>query len=169
MRIKTKHILIGLLVGVGLLAAAFYGLIVYLQYDFSNEQVVTTDILVTESWTDIVPESPMNVSKQIQTVYLEIKGYKLDNHQAASWEIKLPDGTVIKPELQLIDGSGNTFILEHGSHLLRQDVDLIGFSITANNGGNTKIPDDRTYTKLRIRSDKPFRCSKIIWSNRNLK
>ena len=73
--------------------------------------------------------------------------------------IRLPDGSLTIPEIQLIDSDGNAHKLEYSG--FRGD-ELIRFA----------LPEQSTikeYRGIRIRSDKPINCKEIIWSCFNLK
>ncbi len=127
-------------------------------------QIVATGLPVTSEWTEISPALPMKVEKQIQRLFLIIDDYRfddLDDH----WQLRLSNGIIIKPEIQILDEFGKVYDLQDGTRV----GNSIGFSPKRKNTGFNTFPADRTYTKIRIRSDEPFQCSKMIWSNKNLK
>jgi hypothetical protein len=67
--------------------------------------------------------------------------------------VRLPDGTLVQPEVQLLDTAGKTYALKYYGFFGRQ---LIMFT----------LPDQltgRDYSTVRIRSDKPIRSKEIIW------
>ncbi len=139
----------------------FGGLVAYTMYKSKSvNQVIATDVLVSSEWTEITPSSSMKVNRQVQSVVFIIDGYR-HNVSDKIWQIKLPDGTVVKPEVQIFDEYGNLYDL-HDSGRSNNDINFTSES-------NAEFSEDRNYTKIRIRSDKPFQVSKIIWRNRNLK
>ena len=156
-----KKVIISILIGVGCLLVLFGGLFAYAIYESKSvDQVVATDVLVSSEWTEITPDSLMKVNRQIQSLVFVIDGYKHDVSDKI-WQIKLPDGTVVKPEVQIFDEYGNVYCL--------QDSGRSNNDINFTPEGTAEFPKDKNYTKIRIRSDKPFQVSKVIWQNRNLK
>jgi len=74
---------------------------------------------------------------------------------------RFPDGTLGMPDVQLADQEGNVFPLHF---LMVHHRDRTGSSVMGGAGfGAPDLPTDRSYGKVRIRSDKPMKCSKIIW------
>ncbi|HKQ54028.1 MAG TPA: hypothetical protein VJT74_16750 [Pyrinomonadaceae bacterium] len=71
--------------------------------------------------------------------------------------VRLKDGTIVKPEVQLVDQYGNVF--DAGVQMAASPSDNNG-SIT---GYVPRLPRDRLYTKVRVRSDKPLKVSRIFW------
>jgi len=156
-----KKAIVSILIGLGCLLVLVGGFVAYAMYKSKSvNQVVATDVLVSPEWTEITPGSSMKVNRQIQAVVLIIDDYR---HNASDkiWQIKLPDGTVVKPEVQIFDEYGNVYDL-HDSGRSNHDINFTPKS-------SAEFPEDRNYTKIRIRSDKPFQISKVIWRNRNLK
>src|SRR5258705_194650 len=80
-----------------------------------------------------------------------------------AWGVRLPDGSISTPEVQLVDEYGNTFNLDQPSmfsptsHFTQR-----GFSLR-------DLPQDRVYRAVRIRSDKPIQYSRIMWRCENHK
>lgn len=68
--------------------------------------------------------------------------------------------TVVSPEIQLVDEHGNIFALTDGAKYPHPSVyeKRMSYSVARDN-----LPQDRVYTKVRIRSDKPLRSSGIFW------
>ena len=160
-----KKAIVSILIGLGCLLVLFGGFVAYAIYKSKSvNQVVATDVLVSSEWTEITPSSSMKVNRQIQSVVFIIDSYR-HNVYDKIWQIKLPDGTVVKPEVQIFDEYGNVYDLHDGG---RSNND-INFKPENDTERYTTFPEDRNYTKIRIRSDKPFQVSKVIWRNRNLK
>ena len=156
-----KKAIVYILTGLSCLLVLFGGLVAYAIYESKSvNQIVATDVLVFSEWAEITPSSSMKVDRQIQAVVLIIDGYR-HNVSDNKWQIKLLDGTVVKPEVRIFDEYGNVYDL-HDSGRSNNDINFT----PANRAG---LPEDRNYTKIRIRSDKAFQVSKIIWRNRNLK
>lgn len=126
---------------------------------------IANNILVSPEWTKITPMPSMEIKKNLQAVLIHIEGCWRNFHEK---NFRLSDGTIIKPEVEIIDEYGNEYHLRSGRSGIsplspdseKWIVDYIGFY------GQT--PKDRNYAQIRIRSDKPFQCS-ISWYDYNLK
>lgn len=160
------YILVGILVIFGGLIALYYGINYLVASSLKPiQQIIATNISVTSQWVEIIPESPMKVNKQmIQRLFLIIDGYEFDESND-NWQLKISDGTIVEPEIQILDEYGKVYDLHNGTRI----GNLVGFYPKRNGDRFNGFPADRTYTKIRIRSNEPFLCSKIIWSNKRLK
>jgi hypothetical protein len=74
------------------------------------DQDVTGQILISSEWTEIVPKKPFHVERQIQIIVLDLD--KSINLQRDGWGIVLSDGSVVTPEVELVDQEGNIYPLE---------------------------------------------------------
>jgi len=156
-----KKVVVSILVGLGCLLIMFGGVIAYIFYNAKTaEQIVATNVAVSSEWFEITPDSAMKPKKQVQEVVFVIDGYKSD-FSDKTFQIKLPDGTIVNPDVQILDEFGNVYELKH-SGFLNNDINY-----TPKN--SLGFLEDRNYSKIRIRSDKPFQISKVIWRNANLK
>ena len=91
----------------------------------------------------------------------------------------MPDGNVVNPEVQIVDEFGeikerpDVYGLIHQLHGGSYGVTPVGGDSNlwrVNRAGYSgKLPKDREYHSVLVRSDKPFRCSQIVWHNYNLK
>lgn len=82
--------------------------------------------------------------------------------------LQLPNGKTFIPELQIQGLDGNWYDLESGSYGV-SDIDLEKNIAKANSASFRVKSDQKEYLKVRIRSNEPFICSKVIWKNYNLK
>ena len=113
---------------------------------------------ITSEWLEIKADPALKFSGKTPLVILKLEGYAPD---FGSQKLRYPDGTLAAPEVQLIDDQGNVFPLYL---LMAQHRDRTGSNAMGGAGfGNLDLPRDRSYVKLRIRSEKPINCSKIIW------
>jgi hypothetical protein len=105
---------------------------------------------ISSEWLEIMPEQPLRVERQIQYLTLDVA----DPFEPVydNWSLRLNDGSVVRPEVQLVD--------EHGSvyNLTSPALDNKGIAF-----GNSDLPSDRVYPVVRIRSDKPIKLSRIYW------
>jgi hypothetical protein len=156
-----KKAFVSILIGLACLLVLSGGFVAYAIYKSKSvDQVIATDILVSSEWTEITPDSSMKVKRQVQAIVFIIDDYKHDVFDKI-WQIELPNGTVVKPEVQIFDGYGNVYDLQDGGRS-NNDINFTPKS-------TAEFPKDRNYTKIRIRSDKSFQVSKVLWRNRNLK
>jgi hypothetical protein len=131
-------------------------------------QRIAQDVLVTVEWSEFVLNLPRRPRNRLQEISLEIEGC---SYHTEKDELVLSDGTVIQLEkeiyVEILDDRGDKYRLESGNYgISSRDaasetwaIDTVGFS----------MPPNDTYIGLRIRSDKPFGCKRIVWHNYNLK
>jgi hypothetical protein len=114
---------------------------------------------ITSEWLEIKPEPGLKFSGKTPLVILKLEGdYAPD---FSSQKLRYPDGTFGALELQLTDDQGNVFPLYL---LMAQHRDRSGSNAMGGAGfGSLDLPRDRSFSKLRIRSEKPMKCYKIIW------
>jgi len=107
-------------------------------------------------WKEIVPLNPLKTEKCSQYVIIKkAKDEVADVVSMSEWDkIRLINGGVVKPELEILDNHDSVFPLK--ATLLMRGI--IGYSPRDQVG----FPERSVYKKVRIKSDKPFRCS-ISW------
>ena len=134
-----------ILVGVGLLT-------------WDSEVTVSGPVTISSEWAELTPRKPLVPAKQYQLILLEVdpsEALVVDNLHLE--HIQLGNGIHLKPEIQLIDSQGNVFVAE----VYRSPVpSYLDNSIV---GNVESLPQDRKYTKVRVRSNAPVRLSRIIW------
>ena len=159
-RLKTSLITLGtvcLVVLVGLLLHSGYKRMGPLP-NFTDRDIAGATTITSE-WLEIKPDPALKASSKMSLVILELEGdYAPD---FGSQKLRYPDGTLGVPDVQLIDEQGNVFPLHF---LMVHHRDRSGSNAIGGAGfGASDLPGDRSYSKLRIRSDKTMKCSKIIW------
>ena len=114
---------------------------------------------ITSQWLEIGPTPALKPSGKTSFVILELEGDYTPDFQAQM--LRFPDGSLGMPEVQLVDQQGNVFPLHF---LMVHHRDRTGSNVMGGAGfGSPDLPTDRSYGKVRVRSDKPVQCSKIIW------
>jgi hypothetical protein len=114
---------------------------------------------ITSQWLEIGPAPALTPSGKHSLVILELEGDYTPDFQAQM--LHFPDGSLGMPEVQLVDDQGHVFPLHF---LMVHHRDRTGSNVMGGAGfGAPDLPIDRSYSKLRVRSDKPIKCSKIIW------
>ena len=122
---------------------------------------LATNINVSDEWTEISPETPLQNRRIAGEVVIALPNYRAERG-GGDFEIKLPDGRVVHPQIELIDGSGNVLELTHSGFTYTGDRDLVVFTPK---GG---FPSAE-YKTLRIRSDQPFTLERLFWRERDPK
>ena len=149
-----KYILIAL----GFLVLLYAGYIVYSLLTRQIDREIAGNLSISSEWVEITPRPPLKARNRTQTVILYIDGYKRDIADTRS-QIIMPDGTVLNPEVEVIDEYGKVYPLRIGQWLSGG----VGFSRDSDPGSNSRFPQDRTYSKVRIRSAQPFKVVKVFW------
>jgi len=123
-----------------------------------SDRNITGATVITSEWLEIT--TPMlKVVGKTPLVILELEGDYVPDFGAR--KLRYPDGTFSAPEVQLVDEQGNVFPLYL---LMAHHRDRTGSNAMGGAGfGSLDLPRDRSYVKLRIRSEKPMKVSKIIW------
>lgn len=157
--IKKVATVIGAVIALaGLLVTSF---IVYLYFtNRSFEQTIARNLSVTAEWTEIRPDPPLRMRRDVGELGMTIPNYQDD--RGGPIEIKLPDGRIVHPQIELTTARGNVFELEHSGFAFGWE-DRIIFTTKG-----AALPDT-TYTDVRIRSDEPFTCDRLFWIERNPK
>ncbi len=116
----------------------------------SVAQEIALDFVINSDWQEIKPTKPMKIEKRFQRIRLEIKcQQKTDLYD---WNWMLPDGTLISPEIQIVDEFGNVFQLEGGQANVHPGIEF-ELPIVLVFARPESLPDDRVYGKIRIRND----------------
>ncbi|MFL6373747.1 MAG: hypothetical protein ACJ73D_03670 [Pyrinomonadaceae bacterium] len=155
---------------VGLLIAAFFGSVVviyvaFLVYiNFPNDQVIARNVKVTNEWTELVIDPPVSAHNRDQ--YVTLRTYGIDFQAAGFDGVHLKNGTVLNPDIELIDVDDTTQSLHpSGADQGHFAVDAV-FSPVKDSMGFVK---NRRFARLRIRSDVPFDCERLAWVDYNPK
>jgi hypothetical protein len=137
-------------------------------------------ITISSNWVEITPDKPMKPSHQTQYVILEVSDAHTsyttpydpnDKSWDQSWAMRFPDGSLVRPEVQIVDEYGKVYDLKSPSftHKDRTKGDAMGgmgFTRSFDPSIDSNLPKDRVYRTVRIRSDRPIHCSRIIWECR---
>lgn len=127
-----------------------------------SEEIVSGPVSLSSQWTEFIPGKPLRPLKQSQEIVLDVdpsEGLIEDNLHLK--RIQLSNGLLLRPQIQLVDSQGNVFDAE----VSRYPVPSLyknGIS-----GYVSSLPQDREFTKIRVRSDSPVRLSRIVWHCHN--
>ena len=131
-------------------------------------QPISGSVEIGSDWVEIVPPQPLKPYGDTNWLNLEIIDYEKDNptNDEEGKILNLADGRKSKVEAFLYDDKGEGYELQIGG----TSTGITFYRKMAINvtDGNPKykavrFPVDRTYTKLKIRSEIPLRCNKIEW------
>jgi hypothetical protein len=156
-----RKILLITLVVIGVAVLVVLGWSLYTFATMQSDRDVATGVNIFADWLEITPQPPLKATKQVQHLIILVDGYKRSIDDTRN-RLPLPDGTMADPEVELVDEGGNTYGLQPS--LLVSG----GVGYTGDYAPHSSLPQNKSFTKVRIRSDNPFRAAKIIWQNQNL-
>lgn len=116
------------------------------------DQTIRRDATLTSEWTEITPEKPLKTERQQQEIVLYLAEPFSGDFEAKG--VRLADGSIVHPEVQLVDTSGRTYDLKYYGF---RGHELIRFTLKDQLKG-------KEFRTVRIRSEKPIHCKEIIWS-----
>ena len=74
-------------------------------------------------------------------------------------EIRLPNGDMINPDIKMIDGDGNEYLLKYIGATYSTEGEWVNYGYL-----NGKfLPTDKTYVAFQMRSDSPIKTRRIAW------
>ncbi len=164
-------LIIGLVLGLMIIGIAAIYAARHLRAPMYVDREIVRDTSVTADGTEITPESSMKISRRHQSVAIKIDGAYISIGAEDDKDFFLSDGTKVSPEVEISDTEGNWYPLKGGSYLLGdgkgdgtefRHIHLAGFR-------SSELPKDKQFRSVRIRSEIPFTCEKVIWRNYNLK
>jgi hypothetical protein len=119
-------------------------------------------VTIGDQWIELHPRSPLKVEKTLQWIQLELEPpfrddfYAEGNGPNKGKGLIMPDGEIINPEIEVIDQYGNAFKLVWGGS---KGVELPNYELQSPN----KLPADREYKMVRLRSPRAIKCKAIYW------
>lgn len=154
-----------LLILIVIAAVAILFVFGWIKYWFATKQSdleVASDVDISTDWIELTPNPPLRARKHTQHLLILVEGY--DRTLAdSSIQLPLPDGTLATVDVEILDDTAKVYRLSPS--LLVSS----GLGYSGNYAPRSSLPQDKPFTKIRMRSDRPFRASKIIWENYNLK
>ena len=160
MKLPSKTLFVVVLIVVAAVLSVL-GWMMYTLATLQSDRDVATGVNISTDWIEITPQPPLKATKQVHHLIITVDGYKRSVDDTRN-ELPLPDGTLANPEVELVDESGETYRLRPS--LLTSS----GVGYIADDATHSPLPANKAFTKIRIRSGKPFRAAKIIWQNVNL-
>lgn len=167
-RLRNELISCGiLLIGIPLILFVIIGLVLMWAIGTSHiEREIAGSTMITSNWLDLSPKEPLKPSNSEQSIRLEVTEAYVPDKQRVG--MRFPDGSLAVPEVQLVDVNGTVYQLDKSSlistnapHEDPRNANGLG-GIRFHKVG---LPQNRIYRSVRIRSDRSFRCSKIMWED----
>ena len=160
MKNKRNILILGL---VGILSV-LAGLFIYVNFFFGKyikETVLEENGVISSEWREIDARNLAKIEKDKHYISILLESsFKADTDKGG---IKSPDGEIINPEIKLVDSEGNEYSLIYiGSRRYRNGEYV-------NYGYRPNLPGDKIYEKVLVRSNKPIKVQKIIWSGYDIK
>lgn len=130
---------------------------------------IASDISITSEWLGLTLGRKVLSNRQFRSVDLIIGG--LGRNEGVGEELRLADGILIEPEIQIRDAAGVWHDLERSITAVDYDIDSDSTQMT---GARFFVCDSHcalagTFLAIRVRSKNPFICKKIIWRAYNVK
>jgi hypothetical protein len=133
----------------------YLGFYLYLFIVLRTSRKIARHLDISTDWMEITPRPPLRAKKERQRLQILVDGYQRGDEDR-NW-IRLPDRRIANPEVEIWDEYGKVYDLRPSSLITS------GVGFTGKFAPRSSFPQDRFYTKVRIRSDKPFKASKVIW------
>lgn len=143
------------LAGLGLIIVV--GRFIYGMASSDSEELVSGPVNLSSEWTEFVPLKPLRPRKESQEIVLDVdpsEGLVEDNLNLE--RMQLSNGVLLHPQIQLIDSEGNVFNAKVSRYPIPSPY-RNGLS-----GYVSNLPQDREFTKVRVRSDSPVHLSRIV-------
>lgn len=157
-----QKLLMGVLVFVACGAIGFLGLVGCIYYnEHTIRQNLAKNIEISPEWTDIPIDPPVTPIRMSQHIFIYVDGMSATIDRNGVY-MKLKDGSDVKPQIEMVDESGTVYPMDSWS-LLNSDP-----GVAFRNELDDEIAGKRFKT-LRIRSDIPFKASKLEWMDMHLK
>jgi hypothetical protein len=132
---------------------------VYRWFNPYLDQQLAGPTTISAQWLEITPKSPLKISRQRHLIVLHLDDSIRTEADGAG--LILPDGSVVRPQVELVSTDGKTYELNQPS-LLSSPTETLAYFTGEN------LPKDQVYVTVRIRTDKPVRCKRIFWRNYNI-
>jgi hypothetical protein len=144
--------------------ALLCSLAILLQFSCLNDSYwikLSGPVEIAGDWIEFQPKTPLRAEKDFQWVVLDLEPpFKDDVYNEGKGSEKgkgilMPDGEIVNPELEITDQYGNKFNLVYKGS--REGGPIYGYTPP------DKLPRDREYKTIRIRSSKTIKCKAIYW------
>lgn len=139
-----------------------WGSIRYWLWNKQRNREVANDLDISGDWVELTLRPPLKATRHTQHLTVLVDGYHR-NPGDHPFQLHLPDGTAANLEVIIVDEGGESFLLRPAVYAEG------GVGYTRPYAARPRSPGGTSYPKVRMRCDKPFRASKVIWVDMNLK
>lgn len=153
---RMKKIALWIVILICIVCIIFMGMFFYVTTHLDTDEEISGPIRISPEWLEIKPNAPLKPSRQIQEIVLILDESLILNNNHLE-ELQLANGKIIDLQVQILDQYGNTF-----------DATVKRFPQPSRypNGISCqfpRLPQDRVYRSVRLKSDVPIQCNKVIW------
>jgi hypothetical protein len=120
-------------------------------------RTIADSVQIDTEWTEIQPNPPLVVSKQVQSISIEVPDLTTWDIRPETASFVKPDGEAVKIDVELVASNGTRFSLE--------SVALgpgLRFSSRSQPSG-PRLPQGLSFKTVRFRSDRPIQGGSVTW------
>ena len=161
---RSRIFLIVLIAIVCLTVGNFILFRIYRYFNPYLDREISGQVTLSSQWLEITMKEPLRPERDRQKIIIDIEPPVKLEPSGPSMGLVLPDGSVVIPEVQLIDQDGNIYNLTSPSASFEASP---GGAWQRGFGRVEPLPKNKVYTAVRIRCEKPVRCSRIRWRSYN--
>jgi hypothetical protein len=130
-------------------------------HESTRNIVLAEDFQIMSEWKEVGTQNELQIEKDYNYISFQIEPpleIWMDGADASKWGIKIPGGTVINPEIRIIDAEGKEYPLFFAGSRKAGADEFANYHYEGN------LPINRIYQKVRLRSDSPMTVKAILWS-----
>lgn len=122
---------------------------------------VYSAVTISNEWFEIIPQKPLKAEREVNELILWFTEPQRTSRKDNG--IIGKNGIVFAPEIEIVDDQGKVYKLS----VSPMDSSGIGYCWRGENNGQhpVRLPSDKAFVKIRIKSSQPLKLSSIIWRN----
>ena len=121
---------------------------------------IAEQVRIEPEWNEIRPDPPLRASKRVQSISIAVSDFAEWDMRSGEGLFVMPDGTPLKIDVELIADDGTSFTLDSigmGPGL------VFSYLPPEADASGSRLPQDKTFTKIRMRSDVPLEGGQVNW------
>jgi hypothetical protein len=119
------------------------------------DEKIAGPMTISTEWAEIRPEKPLKRTGDHQEIGLYVgEPFIVVFDSLDSHGIRMPDGSIVSPEVQLVDTEGNTVTLKFSGARGKETISY-------------RLPDEqkeRQYRSVRIRAEREIQLKSVYWT-----
>ena len=153
-----KRIISAILILIAIAVLIWVGMVVWriFFHETLKNVVLARDFEITSEWKEIGTRNDLKVEKKYHYISLQIEPPL--KAAKTKWGIIVPGGEIVTPEIRIIDIEGKEYSLAITGNSGGGPSEIIDYEYEGN------LPIDKTYQKVRLRSDYPMTVKAVFWS-----